>query len=108
VKRLKERGVIRRLGGVFDAKKMGFSSTLVAARVTAEQLEQVARQVSALPGVTHNYQRDHDFNLWFTLTCSTTAELAEILAVVETLPGVEKLRRLPALRLFKIGVNFQL
>jgi DNA-binding Lrp family transcriptional regulator len=107
VKALRERGIIRRLGGVFDSQKLGFAGTLVALQAAPEKLAQIAARVSALEGVTHNYQRDHAFNLWFTLTCPTPEELAKTLATIEGWPGVEKLRSLPALRLFKIGVNFQ-
>lgn len=108
VKELKERKIIRRLGGVFDSQKMGFVSTLVALQAAPESLEPVAEQISALPGVTHNYQREHQFNLWFTLTSPLMEELEQTLTAIEALPGVTKLRRLPALRLFKIGVNLKL
>ncbi len=108
VKALREKGIIRRVGAVFDSQKLGFVSTLVALQAVPEKLEEIAVRVSALAGVTHNYQRDHAFNLWFTLTCQTQEELFRTLAEMETLPGVVKLRSLPALRLFKIGVYFKL
>ncbi len=105
---LKESGIIRRIGGIFDSKQLGFSSTLVALMVADGKLEEVARQVSDYPGVTHNYQRQHEFNLWFTLVTASASKMAEILTQIECLPGVLKLRNLPALRLFKIGVNFDM
>lgn len=108
IKKLKERGLIRRMGGVFDSKKLGFASTLVALQVAPGKLEEVGGKVSAIDGVTHNYQRDHSFNLWFTLVAPSQHQLEEILAAIESLPGVEKLRNLPAVKLFKIGVNFKL
>ena len=108
IRQLRERGIIRRLGGVFDSQKLGFVSTLVALRVAPKQLDEVGAKISSLPGVTHNYQRDHTFNLWFTLVCPDREELEANLAAVERYPGVEKLRNLPALQLFKIGVNFKM
>ncbi|MCR3922694.1 MAG: AsnC family transcriptional regulator [Firmicutes bacterium] len=105
---LQEAGIIRRIGGIFDSQKLGFSSTLVALTVEEDKIEKVATVVSELPGVTHNYQRQHEFNLWFTLLASSAQELEAILTMVEGLPGVRKLRNLPALKLFKIGVNFNM
>lgn len=108
VKWLKDNGIIRRLGGVFEWRKMGFVSTLIALRVSPERLEQVGEAVAALEGVTHNYQRNHDFNLWFTLVTSSREEQERILAEVKNYPGVEELLNLPALEQYKIGVNFKL
>lgn len=105
---LKAAGIIRRIGGIFASDQLGFSSTLVALKVEAEKLEAVALAVSAYPGVTHNYERAHEFNLWFTLVSQTPAELEQILNEIMRLDGVFKLRNLPALKLFKIGVNFEL
>jgi len=105
---LKAIGLIRRIGGIFASDKMGFSSTLVALKVAEAKIEAVAFAVSAYPDVTHNYQRAHEFNLWFTLVCQTPAEMEQILNKIMQLEGVLKLRNLPALRLFKIGVNFDL
>jgi len=105
---LKAAGIIRRIGGIFASDKLGFSSTLVALKVAEEKLETVAFNVSAYPGVTHNYRRAHEFNLWFTLVSQTPAEMEQILSSIIGLDGVLKLRNLPALKLFKIGVNFDL
>ncbi|MBS4007331.1 MAG: AsnC family transcriptional regulator [Clostridium sp.] len=105
---LKEAGIIRRIGGIFASDKLGFSSTLVALKVAAEKIEAVALAVSAYPGVTHNYERAHEFNLWFTLVSRTETELEQVLNEIMCLDGVLKLRNLPALKLFKIGVNFDL
>jgi DNA-binding Lrp family transcriptional regulator len=105
---LKEVGIIRRIGGIFASDKLGFSSTLVALKVATEKIEAVALAVSAYPGVTHNYERAHEFNLWFTLVSRTETELEQVLNEIMCLDGVLKLRNLPALKLFKIGVNFDL
>lgn len=108
IKKLKERDFIRRMGGVFDSKKLGFASTLVALQVSPDKLDEVGNKISALDGVTHNYQRDHSFNLWFTLVSPSQEKIEEILATIRNFPGVLKLRNLPAVKLFKIGVNFKL
>lgn len=105
---LKESGVVRRIGGIFDSQKLGFTSTLVALKVEEDKIEEVAALVSAYPGVTHNYQREHEFNVWFTLVTASQEEQERILDQVMGLPGVVKLRNLPALDLFKIGVNFDM
>lgn len=105
---LKESGIVRRIGGIFASDKMGFSSTLVALKVTEDRIDDVAQVVSAYPGVTHNYERAHEFNVWFTLVTSSEEELNDTLSAIMDLEGVLKLRNLPALHLFKIGVNFDM
>ncbi|MBW2138430.1 MAG: Lrp/AsnC family transcriptional regulator, partial [Deltaproteobacteria bacterium] len=66
VKRLKENGIIRRIGGSFHSRKLNFTSTLCAAKVPDEKLDQFVATVNRYPGVTHNYRRNHDYNVWFT------------------------------------------
>lgn len=104
---LRERGIIRRIGGTFDAHRMGYVSALVAGRVIPEQLEPVAARVSEFSEVTHNYQRDDNFNLWFTIIAEQPTRLEEILTTVRSLEGVQTLHALPALRTFKIHVEFR-
>ncbi|HAP32794.1 MAG TPA: Lrp/AsnC family transcriptional regulator [Firmicutes bacterium] len=108
LKELKADGIIRRIGGIFASEKLGFVSTLVALQVEESVLEEVAAAVSSYDGVTHNYERRHKFNLWFTLVAASDEDLRRILNEVSRLPGVAALRNLPAVRLFKIGVNFDL
>ena len=104
---MKARKIIRRFGGIWDSARLGFFSQLVALRVQPGSLEEVAGQVSCYPGVTHNYQRDHYFNLWFTLTAGTKQEMENTLKEINSLPGVEQLLELPALRRFKTAVKFR-
>ncbi len=106
VAKLHDRGVIRRLGAVFDSRSLGYASTLVAARVPPERLEEVAAIVSELPGVTHNYARQHSYNLWFTLTARSEGEIDEILAALRRRTGVAEFYSLPALAVYKIRVFF--
>ncbi len=102
---LQDAGYIRRLGGVFDTKKMGFYTTLVAAKVASDKVDQVATCINQYPGVTHNYQRDHEFNLWFTMAVVDKEELSANLATISELDGVERIIELPAIKLYKLGVK---
>lgn len=104
---LRDRGVIRRIGGSFDATRMGYASLLVAAQIAPAQLEPVAARVNEFCEVTHNYQRDDAFNLWFTIIAATPARTEDILTAIQTLPGVQAMHALPALRTFKIHVDFR-
>lgn len=108
VARLKQIGVIRRLGASFDPRALGYVSTLVACVVPQRQVEDFARVVNAYPEVTHHYQRDHHYNLWFTLIAPSRADLARILSEIQARTGVGELRSLEAERLFKIDVRFDL
>ena len=106
VNRLRSDGVIRRLGAVFDSRSLGYASTLVAGRVPPERLDEVAATVSQLPGVTHNYRREHARNLWFTLTARSEREISEILDDLRRRTGIASFDSLPALAVYKIRVNF--
>jgi DNA-binding Lrp family transcriptional regulator len=108
VRGLVESGVIRRIGPSFDSRKLGYVSMLVAAKVPPDQLEDVARIVSSYPQVTHNYSRDHEYNLWFTLVCEGTDKLNRLLEEIKRSTGVRDMVCLPAKRVFKIKVDFEL
>ena len=104
---LRERKIIRRLGANFQSKKLGFVSTLCAARVPDEKMDAFTAEVNAHVGVTHNYLREHDYNIWFTLISPSRAEAEAILAGFTERTGVPILN-LPATRLFKIRVDFRM
>jgi DNA-binding Lrp family transcriptional regulator len=105
---LRQRGIIRRLGGSFVAGKLGYVTTLVAARVEEALLETVAAQVNRFAEVTHNYQRAGEYNLWFTIIAEHAERVAALLAEIRAYPGVQVLSDLPAERIFKIHVDFHL
>jgi len=106
---LRRRGLIRRFGGIFDTRAMGFASTLVAAAVPPDQLERVASVVSRFPGVTHNYAReDEAYNLWFTVGSATAEGLEEILGEIIQRAGLRRWLRLPTEKVYKIGVKLDL
>jgi len=103
---LRRVGVIRRLGASFAAGPLGYLSTLVAARVAPGRIDDAAAAASAFPEVTHNYERDAAFNLWFTVIAADRARLEAILAAVRQVPGVEEVHELPARQHVKIRVEF--
>ncbi|NPV06786.1 MAG: Lrp/AsnC family transcriptional regulator [Anaerolineae bacterium] len=108
VARLKEAGIIRQIGPIFDSRRLGYRSTLCAFRVEPDRLDQVARRISAHPGVSHNYSREHEYNLWFTLTLPLQCDAAAEISRLASQPGVTDYLDLPALQVFKIGVRFSL
>ncbi len=108
VRKLKESGVIRRFGAVFDSRRLGYVSTLVGVKIPdPEHLPAVAAAVNAYPEVTHNYQRLNEYNLWFTLIAAGQERIEEIIAIIGNMPQVEAIRNLPALKLFKIKADFK-
>jgi DNA-binding Lrp family transcriptional regulator len=106
VARLKKIGIIRRIGGNFVPGKLGFVSTLCAARVPEKKIEHFAKVVNRFPGVTHNYQRDNTYNVWFTFIAPSAAEIEENLLKIARETGVSDILNLPATRVFKIRAQF--
>ena len=104
--RLMKQGLVDRIGPVFRPNTVG-ASTLAAMAVPAERLEQVAAAVSAFPGVNHNYEREHRFNLWFVLTASSPSKIEEIIQEIESATGLPVMR-LPLLEEFHIDLGFDL
>jgi len=106
VRRLKEKGIIRRIGASFSAGSVGFSSTLCAAKVPPERIEDFVTVVNSYPGVTHNYEREGDYNIWFTLIAPSRKRIEEILTEISRRTGVKKILNLPATKTIKIAVDF--
>ena len=102
----RQAGLIRRIGAVFDSFALGYVSTLLAAKVPDGCIEQAAQIVNSLPGVTHNYLRDGEFNLWFTLACPSAEEFDKVLKILTSHPCIEEIHPLPALRVYKISAEF--
>jgi DNA-binding Lrp family transcriptional regulator len=107
VRSMKERKLIRRMGANFNSKGLGWRSTLCAAKVPADKMDSFVEEVNALPGVTHNYLRDHEFNIWFTFIGPSWDDVCETLADITRKTGIEILN-LPATRFYKIKVDFNL
>ncbi|TGE34458.1 AsnC family transcriptional regulator [Desulfosporosinus sp. Sb-LF] len=106
IQRLRQEGIIRRLGGVFDSRRLGYYSTLCTGKVPEEKIPLLAKLLNEIPGVTHNYIRNHEYNSWFTLIARSQAEAERILQTIRDAIGISEIYSLPATQLFKINVNF--
>ena len=106
VVRMKKDKIIRRMGANFQSKKLGWVSTLRGAKVPPEKLDRFVELVNAEPGVTHNYEREHAYNVWFTVIGPSREYIQERLDSITSQTGVPILN-LPATKLFKIKVNFK-
>ncbi len=108
--RLLDGRIIREITPIFDTRALGYDSMLVAAKVDSANPQRAARMVNAHPGVSHNYLRTHDFNLWFTIATPPDSKLGlkgSIEALMEE-TGAESMRELPTLVLFKINMNLEM
>jgi DNA-binding Lrp family transcriptional regulator len=105
---MKRSGLIRQINAIFDTRKLGYKSALVAFAVKKYKLDSVAMEVNKHPGVSHNYERDHEFNMWFTLAVPPDGDLKKDLEQMASLEGVTKFRLLPTLKLYKIGVKLDM
>lgn len=108
--RFKDERVIRELGPIYDTRALGYKSMLVAAKVDHDRRRQCASVVSGHPGVSHNYLRNHEFNLWFTIAVSPNSKLGldRTLETLKQEAGLERYRQLPTLKLFKIDMNLEM
>lgn len=110
IQRLKDEKVIRQISPIFDTKSLGYQSSLVAAEVKSEHIEYAAAIINQHPGVSHNYERAHQFNLWFTIAIppDSLLGLEQTVAKLGELAKVSAIRLLPTIKLFKIGVKLDL
>ena len=107
---LLDKRIIREITPIFDTTALGYSSMLVAARVPAASPQRAARIINEHPGVSHNYLRNHDFNLWFTIATPPDSNLGldGTLDVLRRLSGAESIRQLPTITMFKISMNLEM
>lgn len=108
IKRMKEEQIIRRMSGFFNSRNLGYTSVLCAVSVAEKNIAQAAELINSYAGVTHNYVRDHQYNLWFTLIAAGETARENILDEIESSPYVDKMLRLYTNRRFKINVTFDL
>lgn len=108
LRELKAAGYLRRIGTFFDSTRLGYHGTLVALKVTPSAVDTVARAVNQYPGATHNYEREGQYNLWFTLLTPDAECESKILAEIRSLGGVEDMLRLKANKKYKVNVQFKL
>ena len=108
--RLLDDRIIRQVTPIFDTRVLGYSSMLVAAKVDAENPHRAAKVINSHPGVSHNYLRDHEFNMWFTVATEPDSRLGlqGTLEVLQRLTGAESVRQLPTLKLFKIRMDLEM
>ena len=108
VQRLKDRNVVRQISAIFDTRRLGYKTCLVAMRFAEDKLDQGAHVFNEHPGVSHNYARVGDYNLWFTMAVAPGESLEETVKVWAERAGAERYRMLPTVKFFKIGVNFDM
>jgi DNA-binding Lrp family transcriptional regulator len=110
VQRLLDKRIIREITPIFDTRALGYQSMLVAAKVDPEYPHRAAKLINAHPGVTHNYLRNHDFNLWFTIAVESDSRLGldGTLEALQAETGAQSIRQLPTLKLFKIRMDLEM
>jgi DNA-binding Lrp family transcriptional regulator len=110
VQRLLDKRIIRQVTPIFDTRALGYSSMLVAAKVDPQHPHRAAQVINEHPGVSHNYLRNHEFNLWFTIATEPDSKLGldGTLEVLAREAGAESVRQLPTLRLFKIRMDLEM
>lgn len=105
---LKKENIIRRMSGFFNSNALGYKSTLVGVRPKEGRYEEAMHVINAYPGVTHNYRRDHELNMWFTLIAINEPTLNHILDTIEAHDSIEILHRFSMEKRYKIDVTFDL
>ncbi|HZT35026.1 MAG TPA: Lrp/AsnC family transcriptional regulator, partial [Nitrososphaera sp.] len=105
---LKGAGLIRQINAIFDTRRLGYKSALIAFAVAPEKLDAVAEKINEHPGVSHNYERNHEYNMWFTLAVPPDSDMKDELDRMSALDGVVKYRLLPTLKMYKIGVKLDM
>ncbi|MBT6339463.1 MAG: AsnC family transcriptional regulator [Desulfobacula sp.] len=107
INQMKKDLLIRRIGGNFSPDRLGYYSTLCAAKVPEDKIEVFTKTVNEYSGVTHNYKRDHEFNIWFTFIETSVEIIKTNLENIKKTTQVETILNLPATRVFKISANFK-
>jgi DNA-binding Lrp family transcriptional regulator len=108
VAHVKDAGVLRQLSAIFDTRALGYSSALVAAKIDPDRVDEAAAVISEHPGVSHNYKRNHAYNLWYTIAVPPGESLEAHVDVLHEASGALVTRRLPTLKLYKIGVKLDM
>ncbi len=98
------RGIIRQISAIFDSRRLGYRSSLIAMEVPSERLDEVAYEINKHPGVSHNYSRKHRFNLWFTIAVPPHKDLHEEIQGIANKVSISNILILPSIKVFKIGV----
>lgn len=107
IKALKKQGIIRRITPLFDSGKLGYVGTLIAMKVPDERIDEVAKIIDKYPEITHNYERDGEYNIWFTLIARSKEEIEKIIAQIKTKSKIEQILNLRRMNRFKIAAVFK-
>ena len=105
---LKKKGIIRRIGGNFVPNKLGFVSTLCAAKVPEASIKEFSKAINRYAGVTHNYLRDDPYNIWFTFIAQSMEEIEAHIEKISEETGIKDILNLPAVKIYKIRAHFNL
>lgn len=108
IRALKQSSIIRNISAIFDTRRLGYQTSLVAMKVEPSRLDQAAKMVNKHPGISHNYARNHAFNLWYTIALPPGRSLEATVERLRELSEGESARPLPTLKLFKIGVKLEM
>ena len=108
IRALKDTNVVRQISAIFDTRRLGYQTLLVAMRFQPDKLDAGAHVINEHPGVSHNYARNGPFNLWFTLAVPPDASLEDTVEEMARNAGADGYRLMPTIRFFKIGVNFDM
>lgn len=110
IQAMKKSNIIRQVSAIFDTRSMGYKSSLVAAKADSQKILETAKIINDHPGVSHNYRRNHEFNLWFTIAVSPQSRLGleKTVDLIGTLSKVQSIRMMPTLKLYKIGVTLDM
>jgi DNA-binding Lrp family transcriptional regulator len=108
IRAAKDAGVLRQLSAIFDTRALGYTSALIAAKVDPESIDEAAAALNQHPGISHNYKRNHDYNLWYTLAVPPGEDFDAHLDVLHARSGATVTRKLPTLQLYKIGVKLDM
>jgi len=107
VQKLKDEKIIRQTSAIFDTKRLGYKSSLVAFKIDEDKVDEAAEIINAHPGVSHNYLRNHDYNIWFTMAVAPDSKLGleKTIEILKERTGAEDAIILPTLKMFKISVK---
>ncbi len=108
IAKVKEVGVLRQLSAIFDTRALGYGSALIAAKIDPDRVDEAAAVISEHPGVSHNYKRNHDYNLWYTIAVPPGEVLQDHVDVLHKNSGALVTRLLPTLKLYKIAVKLDM
>ncbi len=107
VQKLKDEKIIRQTSAIFDTKRLGYKSSLVAFKVDESKIDEAAKIINSHPGVSHNYLRNHDYNIWFTMAVAPDSNLGleKTIEILKERTGAQDAIILPTLKMFKISVK---